>query len=356
MTLYQHSLIIFKEALVMSDSVKMNEMEKLLEEVQKNEWSRGMITKFFIQVLHEGKDENLELLLLQYLGANPTVDKNYPLRAASASGHQKTYYALMQLGAEASAEHHRALVNALECERTEIAKDLLHEIEMEALNASSEGKEIIRKDLVPALNLAVIRDYTEIVERILKLGVRPGSNLLASAVRSKNEKVVDLLFVYGIGESKHYNDALEDAMKIAIDQNDEAMVRRLDMMGADADDDTYIIMAAKKGLTDLVNFFARLGANPRANNDQPIETALLEGHLDTVQALQELGADPTVDYMYTLRATARKGYADIVEFLIELKPNNLKAAAERALLVLKGCNVEAKILHMLQNAANEEDY
>ena len=25
----------------MSDSVKMNEMEKLLEEVQKNEWSRG---------------------------------------------------------------------------------------------------------------------------------------------------------------------------------------------------------------------------------------------------------------------------------------------------------------------------
>ena len=128
------------------------------------------------------------------------------------------------------------------------------------------------------------------------------------------------------------------------------------MMGADADDDTYIIMAAKKGLTDLVNFFARLGANPRANNDQPIETALLEGHLDTVQALQELGADPTVDYMYTLRATARKGYADIVEFLIELKPNNLKAAAERALLVLKGCNVEEKILHMLQNAANEEDY
>ena len=47
----------------MSDSVKMNEMEKLLEEVRKNEWSRGMITKFFIQVLHEGKDENLELLL-----------------------------------------------------------------------------------------------------------------------------------------------------------------------------------------------------------------------------------------------------------------------------------------------------
>ena len=80
----------------MSDSVKMNEMEKLLEEVQKNEWSRGMITKFFIQVLHEGKDENLELLLLQYLGANPTVDNNYPLRAASASGHQKTYYTSLE--------------------------------------------------------------------------------------------------------------------------------------------------------------------------------------------------------------------------------------------------------------------
>ena len=338
----------------MSDSVEMKEMEKLLKEVRSNEWSRGMVTKFFVQVLHEGKDENLELLLLKYLGANPRADNNYPLRAASASGHQKTYYALMQLGAEVSAEQHRALVNALERERTEIAENLLHEIEVEVMNASNEKRATIRKELVPALNLAVVHNYTSIVERLLKLGVRPNSNLLVNAVKHKNEKLIDLLFAYGISESKQYNDALEDAMKIAIDEKNEALVRRLDMMGAKVDDDNFIIRAAQGGQTNLVKFFAGVGANPKANNNKPMELALLGGHLETVRALQEMGADPTVDYTYILRATARKGFADVVEFLIGLKPKNLKAAATRALLVLEGYHVEEKILHMLQKAANED--
>lgn len=336
----------------MSDSVEMKEMAKLLEKVRQEEWSKQYLTTFFINILHAEKSENLELFLLRYMGVNPIAGDNYPLRAAAASGHKQTVYELLQRGANANADGRRALINAIERENAEIAEILLHEIELSVQGSTAEEKEKLAQDLTLALNVAVGKNFDSITERVLKLGAKPVASLLTTAVRKRNHKIVDLLFMYGINQSKHYKAALGDSMLEAIEQGDEAMVRKLTMMGADATNGIYIIKASQKGFTKLVEFFARMSSGKsRDFMNKAMEWALLSGHLDTVLLLQKLGADPTIEFVYRLRATARKGYTDIVKYLINLKPSNLAFAADRALHVLEGCNVKEEIISMLKEAA-----
>ncbi|NIR45443.1 MAG: tetratricopeptide repeat protein [Gemmatimonadetes bacterium] len=182
-----------------------------------------------------------------------------------------------------------------------------------------------------ALNWAVLRGHSELVEFMLARGARVGPHALQAAALAGHVDLARLLLERGADPDA--NDRLRDdpPLYIATQKGHRVVVELLLEHGADpmlktGDGETVLMAAAAAGDTAMVRRFLALGVDVHARTESSFSggwTAILygavRGHPDVVRQLLDAGADPrdaTDDGTTTFLAAAKSGDTDVARLLI----------------------------------------
>lgn len=139
----------------------------------------------------------------------------------------------------------------------------------------------------------------------------------------------------------------------------ELLRRGMDVNTSDRTGDTLVMIAARNGNNELLDFLLRNRANTSKQNkygDSPIMAATMQGHVDTVKRLLDAGADIHNKGWNALHYAAYSGQAEIARLLISHKADlDARAPNGQTALMLAATAGHLEMVKLLVDADADMD-
>lgn len=269
------------------------------------------------------------------LGANVTIDNNYPIRKAAKEGLLETIKVFIANNADLHAEHDDAVRQAARHGRLDVVRYLIENgankyEDDEFLNVLYQAvysrslavveylhtvaNMDIHNDNENALNIAATEGLTSIVEYLIDNGANMivARALTSAVIESGSLSTVRLILSRGYDVQHNDNEALFSCV-------DNDILEELLLHGADpnARNGQILIYAVADEYLDNVQTLVVAGANVNAQNGGPLKASIRAGQNEIIQYLIDNGADVQIDDNICLFMAAKYNRPNVLKILLE---------------------------------------